>query len=92
MAMAILDSVTVSMAEVIKGIFRVISLVNLVDKSTSLGNTSDSAGISRTSSKVSPSFTNFAPYSLITLPPLSINSYSVKNIFTIIALFAPPCK
>ncbi len=61
MAIAILDSVTVSMAEVIMGVLSVISLVRLVLMSIMFGVTSLFAGISRTSSKVSPSLINFSP-------------------------------
>ena len=48
-------SVTVSIAAETIGVWRVMSLVNLVDTSTVLGRTSECAGISNTSSKVSPS-------------------------------------
>ncbi len=60
MAMAMLVSVTVSIAEVISGIFSRIFFVRRVSMLTSFGSTFDSAGISRTSSNVSPSFTNFS--------------------------------
>ena len=60
MAMAISDSVTVSIAAVRMGALSLIVRVSCVEKSTSLGNTWDSAGISRTSSKVRPSFVNFS--------------------------------
>ena len=61
MAMAMRASVTVSMAAVISGVFRVIYLVRRVFTAMSLGSTSDLAGISSTSSKVRPSFRNFSP-------------------------------
>ena len=50
MAMAMSDSVTVSMAAVMMGVFSRTFLVRLVEKSTSLGSTLDSAGINSTSS------------------------------------------
>ncbi|AFI32123.1 hypothetical protein Q7M_1367 (plasmid) [Borrelia crocidurae str. Achema] len=56
-AIAILLSVTVSIAELKKGIFKYIFLVNLVFKLTSLGNIDDFLGIKETSSKVKASFT-----------------------------------
>ena len=46
------DSVTVSMAAEITGTWREIDEVSLVFRSTSAGRTADSAGKSRTSSKV----------------------------------------
>ncbi len=55
MAMAILASVTVSMAEATIGILSVISRVMRVRMSASDGSSSDSPGLSRTSSKVSAS-------------------------------------
>ena len=60
MAIAILDSVTVSIAAVISGMLRLMSLVSFVFVETLSGVTSDFAGISKTSSKVKPSFTNFS--------------------------------
>jgi hypothetical protein len=54
-AIASSASVTVSIAAETIGVWRVISLVNLLDTSTVLGRTSECAGISNTSSKVSPS-------------------------------------
>ena len=55
MAMAILASVTVSMAEAMIGILSEISRVRRVRISASDGSTSDNPGVSRTSSKVSAS-------------------------------------
>ena len=55
-AIAIRESVTVSIAAVMIGVLRVIVLVSLVVRSIMLGVTSDFAGIRRTSSKVRPSF------------------------------------
>ena len=60
MAIAILDSVTVSIAAVITGVLSVMVFVSFVVRSMSLGRTSDSAGIRSTSSKVRPSLTNFS--------------------------------
>ncbi len=57
-AIAILESVTVSIAAVITGVLSEIVEVSFVLRSIILGVTSDSAGISRTSSKVRPSFLN----------------------------------
>ena len=51
-AIAMRDSVTVSMAAEITGTWREIDEVSLVFRSTSAGRTADSAGKSRTSSKV----------------------------------------
>ena len=51
-AIAILDSVTVSILALINGIFNWIFLVNWVFKETSLGRTSDLFGTSNTSSNV----------------------------------------
>ena len=59
MAMAILLSVTVSMAADTNGIFKVISLVSLVAVFTSRGRTSECLGMTRTSSNVSPSNATF---------------------------------
>ncbi len=59
-AIAIAVSVTVSIAAVIRGVLRRIVLVRLVETSTLLGSTSDSPGIRRTSSKVSPSLPNLS--------------------------------
>ena len=58
-AIAILDSVTVSIAEVMIGVLSTISLVRCVWISTISGVQSDSPGMSSTSSKVMPSFANF---------------------------------
>ena len=54
MAMAMRYSVTVSIAELISGIFSRIFFVRLVCRSTSAGSTSLAAGISSTSSKGKP--------------------------------------
>ena len=54
-ATAIRASVTVSMAEESSGTWTAIRRDTRDDVSTSLGTTSDAAGCSRTSSKVSPS-------------------------------------
>ena len=54
-AMAIFDSVTVSIAAEQNGKFKLIFLVNFVFKETSLGKTSECIGITKTSSKVSAS-------------------------------------
>ena len=59
MAMAMRYSVTVSIAALIRGMLRCIFLVSRVRRSMSAGSTSLAAGISSTSSKVSPCFTNF---------------------------------
>ena len=50
MAIAIFDSVTVSIAAEITGIFKVIFLVNFVEISTICGSTSEYAGTTKTSS------------------------------------------
>src|ERR1700712_3761618 len=55
MAMAMRDSVTVSMAELTSGTFNRILRVSRLDVSAAAGTTSDAAGSSRTSSNVSPS-------------------------------------
>jgi len=52
MQMAVLDSVTVSMAALRIGILRIMLLVRCVEVSTSLGNMDDSAGTRSKSSKV----------------------------------------
>src|SRR5206468_3094169 len=52
--MAVLDSVTVSIAALTRGIFKAIRSVSRVETSISLGKTDDSAGINKTSSKVKP--------------------------------------
>ena len=54
-AIAIFDSVTVSIAAEQKGKFKIMFLVNLVFKETSLGRTSECIGKTKTSSKVSAS-------------------------------------
>ena len=55
MAIAIRDSVTVSIAELTSGTRSVISRVSFDEVSTALGTTSEAAGSNRTSSKVRPS-------------------------------------
>ena len=55
MAMAMRYSVTVSMAALMTGMFNLTLFVRQVERSTSAGSTSLSAGTSSTSSKVSPS-------------------------------------
>ena len=55
MAMAIRDSVTVSIAELTSGTRSRIRLVSWLDVSALAGTTSEAAGSSRTSSNVSPS-------------------------------------
>ena len=55
MAMAIRDSVTVSIAELTSGTRSRIRRVSWLDVSALAGTTSDAAGSSRTSSNVSPS-------------------------------------
>ena len=55
----------------IKGTFNRIWLVNLVETLISLGVTSDCAGTRRTSSKVNPSFPNFASNSETAIPATS---------------------
>ena len=60
MAIAISDSVTVSIPALITGIFKVMFRVKRVETSTSLGSTSECAGTKRTSSKVSPFFPNLS--------------------------------
>ena len=57
---AILASVTVSIAAETIGTSSTIVRVSLVAVETSFGRTLDSAGTSRTSSNVSPSFANFS--------------------------------
>ncbi len=59
MAMAMRYSVTVSIAALIRGMFSCIFLVSRVFRSMSAGSTSLAAGMSSTSSKVRPCFTNF---------------------------------
>ena len=54
-AMAIRDSVTVSIAELTSGTLSRIFLVSWLEVSAAAGTTSDAAGSSRTSSNVSPS-------------------------------------
>jgi len=60
MAIAIFDSVTVSIAAEIMGIFSRILRENIDDKLTSRGITSEYDGISSTSSKVRPSITTLS--------------------------------
>ena len=57
--MAILDSVTVSIAAEMIGTLRVMFRVSRVEVWTSEGITSDAAGMSRTSSNVSPTSSTF---------------------------------
>ncbi len=57
MQMAVRDSVTVSMAALMRGMLMGMFRVRTVDVSTSLGMIFDSEGITRRSSKVKPSFT-----------------------------------
>jgi hypothetical protein len=57
--MAVLDSVTVSMAALTNGIFNRMVRVNAVLTSTSLGKTSEKAGTSSTSSNVKRSSISF---------------------------------
>ncbi|CAB5064661.1 unannotated protein [freshwater metagenome] len=59
-AIAIADSVTVSIAEEIIGTLSRCFEVKLVAVSTSLGTTCDSSGSRSTSSKVSPSIATFS--------------------------------
>ena len=59
-AIAILEVVTVSMAEVRNGAFSRIPFTRSVEMSTSAGTTSERAGTKRTSSKVRPSLVNFS--------------------------------
>src|SRR5438552_1145784 len=59
-AIAMRASVTVSIAAETTGTSSTIVRVNRVAVETAFGRTDDSAGTSRTSSKVSPSFANFA--------------------------------
>ena len=61
---AIFDSVTVSMLALINGIFNSISFVNFVFVSICDGSISDFCGINNTSSKVKPSFTIVAIFTL----------------------------
>ena len=58
--MPIRASVTVSMAAETTGISSTIVRVSRLAVATSFGRTADSAGTSRTSSKVSPSFANLS--------------------------------
>jgi len=57
--MAMRDSVTVSIAELKRGMFNLIEFVRRVDVSTSLGNIVEYAGSNKTSSKARPSFIVF---------------------------------
>jgi hypothetical protein len=68
MAIAIRDSVTVSMADETNGIRNEIKLVNRLVVSTSLGTTSLASGKSKTSSKVRPNPTTFS-FSFISALP-----------------------
>ncbi|OQA07627.1 MAG: hypothetical protein BWY65_01813 [Firmicutes bacterium ADurb.Bin373] len=67
-AIAILDSVTVSMPALISGIFSFSPLARFVTVSTSLGRTSAAAGMSITSSKVRPSLLNLSGH-ICSFPP-----------------------
>jgi hypothetical protein len=58
MQIAVPDSVTVSMAALIRGMFNRIVRVNRVLVSTSFGKTAEKLGISKTSSKVRRSSIN----------------------------------
>ena len=58
-AIAIADSVTVSIPALMIGIFNLIFLANCTPRSTSFGSTWLSAGINKTSSNVNPFFANF---------------------------------
>ena len=71
MAMAMRASVTVSMAAVIMGVFKVIFEVSFVVRTISLGITSDLAGINSTSSKVRPSFANLSAFISIKSSPFT---------------------
>jgi hypothetical protein len=62
---AVLDSVTVSMAALTKGIFSRIPLVNWVLISTSFGNTEEKRGTRETSSKVRHSKIVFGEFTVI---------------------------
>ena len=73
MAIAIRDSVTVSMADETNGIRNEIELVNRLVVSTSLGTTSLASGKSNTSSKVSPKPTTFSSSFTIALSQLLPN-------------------
>jgi hypothetical protein len=64
-AIAILDSVTVSIAAEIMGMFNFIFLVSQVETSTSWGKTSEYWGTKRTSSKVKPSKISMSPIYLL---------------------------
>ncbi len=63
-AIAIRASVTVSIAAERSGISSAIARVSRVAVETSLGSTAESAGTSRTSSKVRPSFANLSSRSI----------------------------
>jgi hypothetical protein len=65
MQIAVPDSVTVSMAALMSGIFKRISWVRYVETSTSLGITEDFCGRIRTSSKVRHSANSAIPFLLI---------------------------
>ncbi|MBA7602881.1 hypothetical protein ES703_09977 [subsurface metagenome] len=67
--MANLDSVTVSIAALTKGIFMSIFLLNFVETSTSLGRIADFSGTNKISSKVKPSKFKNLSFSIIS-PPL----------------------
>ena len=71
-AIANLDSVTVSIAEDIKGIFKYIFFVNKVLVSALLGRTEEAAGLINTSSKVKAS-TNFNNY---------LSSFNINSLYT----------
>ncbi len=79
MAIAILVSVTVSMAAVNTGVLSVMFFERRVETSISLGSTSLSAGISKTSSKVRPSFANFSSVAILILPPIIVSVIITSN-------------
>jgi len=60
MAMAMRDSVTVSIPALTKGMFNLMFLENRVVMSTSEGRTSEASGTNKTSSKVMPSRPNLS--------------------------------
>ncbi len=64
-AMASLDSVTVSMAALAKGRLRSIFCVTFVDTSTSLGSTSEYPGTRSMSSNVKADLPNFSLNSMV---------------------------
>ena len=84
-AIAMVESVTVSMLALIIGIFNFRLGANSTLKSTSFGNTSLRAGTSKTSSNVYPSRTNFVSQPDILFPPLT----SQQQLFLIKYHFRP---